>query len=107
MAVATPGTEDPPTRVLEQVFTGTLECTTPFDDTREPVLLVHGTEDVNVRSDHSAKLASALERKKKSVELVEYEGIDHYFRRNRERIDMLDRVGAFLDAHIGKPVVKN
>lgn len=42
-ATATPGTEDPPLSVPEATLDTALHCSTPFDDTREPVLLVHGT----------------------------------------------------------------
>ncbi|HXV36646.1 MAG TPA: S9 family peptidase [Myxococcota bacterium] len=76
-------------------------------DIRAPVLLFHGDRDINVPVDHSQAMAKALKRKKKNVELVEYEGVEHGLARNRYRIDMLDRIGAFLDAHIGKPAAKN
>ncbi|HYF47535.1 MAG TPA: alpha/beta fold hydrolase [Acidimicrobiales bacterium] len=42
-AAGTPGTQDPPLGVDPDALQASLECTTPFDDTREPVLLVHGT----------------------------------------------------------------
>jgi len=42
-AGATPGTQDPPLSVDPELLDASLECTSPFDDTREPVLLVHGT----------------------------------------------------------------
>jgi dipeptidyl aminopeptidase/acylaminoacyl peptidase len=70
---------------------------------RVPVLLFHGDEDVNVAVDHSKKMAKALERAKKSVEYIEYEDVEHSIRRNGYRVDMLDRIGSFLDAHIGQP----
>jgi dipeptidyl aminopeptidase/acylaminoacyl peptidase len=62
-----------------------------------PVLLLHGDEDLNVGIGQSKKMARALRRKKKDVELIEYEDVEHSIRRNRYRIDMLDRIGAFLD----------
>jgi dipeptidyl aminopeptidase/acylaminoacyl peptidase len=64
---------------------------------RAPVLLLHGEEDINVRFDHSKKMAKALKKKKKDVELIEYEEVAHGIRRNQYRIDMLERIGAFLD----------
>jgi dipeptidyl aminopeptidase/acylaminoacyl peptidase len=70
---------------------------------RAPVLLFHGDEDVNVRVRHSRKMAKTLERDKKSVEYIEYEDVEHSIRRNGYRVDMLDRIGSFLDTHIGKP----
>jgi dipeptidyl aminopeptidase/acylaminoacyl peptidase len=72
-------------------------------EVRAPVLLFHGDEDVNVRIHHSQKMAKALERAKKSVEYIEYEDVEHSIRRNGYRVDMLDRIGAFLDTHIGQP----
>jgi dipeptidyl aminopeptidase/acylaminoacyl peptidase len=62
-----------------------------------PVLLLHGDEDVDVRIDQSRKMAKALRKKKKDVEFIEYEDVAHAIGRNRYRIDMLDRIGAFLD----------
>jgi dipeptidyl aminopeptidase/acylaminoacyl peptidase len=72
---------------------------------RAPVLLFHGDEDVNVRARHSQKMAKALERAKKSVEYIEYEDVEHSIRRSDYRVDMLDRIGSFLDTHIGRPTV--
>ncbi|MBW2541738.1 MAG: S9 family peptidase [Deltaproteobacteria bacterium] len=69
---------------------------------RAPVLLFHGDEDVNVQIHHSEKLAKALERAKKPVEYIEYEGAEHSILRNGYRVDMLDRIGSFLDRHIGQ-----
>ena len=68
-----------------------------------PVLLFHGDKDLNVSVDHSKKMAQALKRAKKSVEYIEYEDIAHSIFRNDYRVDMLDRLGSFLDAHIGQP----
>jgi dipeptidyl aminopeptidase/acylaminoacyl peptidase len=68
-----------------------------------PVLLFHGDQDLNVSIDHSKKMAKALKRAKKSVEFIEYEDVEHSIRRNGYRVDMLDKIGSFLDAHIGQP----
>jgi dipeptidyl aminopeptidase/acylaminoacyl peptidase len=70
---------------------------------RAPVLLFHGDQDLNVSVDHSQKMAKALKRAKKSVEYIEYEDAEHSILRNGYRVDMLDRIGSFLDAHIGQP----
>jgi dipeptidyl aminopeptidase/acylaminoacyl peptidase len=70
---------------------------------RVPVLLFHGDLDLNVSVDHSRKMAKALKRAKQSVEYIEYEDVAHSIRRNGYRVDMLDRIGSFLDAHIGQP----
>jgi len=70
---------------------------------RAPVLLFHGDQDLNVSVEHSRKMAKALERADVPVELTEYEGVEHQIARNAYRIDMLDKIGAFLDAHTRKP----
>ncbi|MCH8084033.1 MAG: S9 family peptidase [Myxococcales bacterium] len=70
---------------------------------RAPVLLFHGEDDLNVLVHHSQRMAKALKRAKKSVEYIEYERVEHSIRRNDYRVDMLDRIGSFLDAHIGQP----
>jgi dipeptidyl aminopeptidase/acylaminoacyl peptidase len=68
---------------------------------RIPVLLFHGEKDINVSVDHSKRMAKALERAKKVVEFVEYEDVEHDIARNEFRVDMLSRIGAFLDRHTG------
>ena len=67
-----------------------------------PVLLFHGDLDLNVPVDHGEDLASALEDADKEVEYVEYENADHFLERERQRIDMLQRVADFLGAHLKK-----
>jgi dipeptidyl aminopeptidase/acylaminoacyl peptidase len=70
---------------------------------RAPVLLFHGDQDINVSVKHSKKMAKALKRAKTPVEYIEYEDVEHSILRNGYRVDMLDRIGSFLDAHIGQP----
>jgi dipeptidyl aminopeptidase/acylaminoacyl peptidase len=70
---------------------------------RAPVLLFHGDQDINVSIKHSKKMAKALKRAKTPVEYIEYEDVEHSILRNGYRVDMLDRIGSFLDAHIGQP----
>jgi len=67
-----------------------------------PVLLFHGDLDLNVPVDHGEDLASALEDADKEVEYVEYENADHFLERERQRIDMLQRIADFLGAHLKK-----
>jgi dipeptidyl aminopeptidase/acylaminoacyl peptidase len=67
-----------------------------------PVLLVHPREDANVPFAQSETFASALERAGKKVELVEYDEAEHDIEPERYRIDLLTRLGEFLDAHIGQ-----
>jgi dipeptidyl aminopeptidase/acylaminoacyl peptidase len=72
---------------------------------RAPVLLFHGNEDLNVAVDHSRKMTNALKRARKSVEYIEYDDVKHSIYHNDYRIDMLDRIGSFLDTHIGQSTV--
>lgn len=67
-----------------------------------PVLLFHGDLDLNVPVDHGQDLAKALRRAEKTVEYVEYENADHFLERERQRIDMLQRIADFLDQHLKK-----
>jgi dipeptidyl aminopeptidase/acylaminoacyl peptidase len=65
-----------------------------------PVLLVHATLDTNVPLEQSMRLARALRRADKSVQLVEYEFADHDIRPAHYRTDLLARLGAFLAASV-------
>ena len=70
------------------------------EDVQVPILLVHAEKDVNVPFDHSVEMRKALKKKKKKVEFVEYDDDDHQLRKQRNRIDMLQKVGDFLDEHL-------
>jgi dipeptidyl aminopeptidase/acylaminoacyl peptidase len=72
------------------------------DEMRVPVLLVHPREDANVPFTQSGTFARALERADKNVEFIEYEEAEHDIEPERYRIDLLTRLGEFLDAHIGQ-----
>lgn len=65
-----------------------------------PVLLFHGDEDLNVDLDHSKRLDKALRKADKDSELVVYDDAEHAIWRNEYRIDMLDRLGRFLEANL-------
>ncbi len=67
-----------------------------------PALVLHGEQDLNVSVDQSRDFAKAARQAEKDVEYVEYEGIDHYFDREEQRVDMLRRVGEFLAKHLAK-----
>jgi dipeptidyl aminopeptidase/acylaminoacyl peptidase len=68
---------------------------------RAPVLLFHGTNDLNVSVRQSRSMASRLERSDRSVEYIEYDGFDHDLDDATTRADMLTRIGAFLAEHVG------
>jgi dipeptidyl aminopeptidase/acylaminoacyl peptidase len=66
------------------------------------VLLFHGQFDEIVPIlPNSANLARSLDRKDFDVSFVEYEYARHDIKREPYRIDMLTRIGEFLDARIG------
>ena len=64
-----------------------------------PTLLFHGDEDINVRIAQSKKMTGALKKAGKEVKFIRYDEVEHGLRRNAVRIDMLDRMGEFLDTH--------
>jgi dipeptidyl aminopeptidase/acylaminoacyl peptidase len=68
-----------------------------------PVLIFHGDEDLNVDVDQGRKLAKALRKADKPVDYVEYEDDEHGLWRHASRIDMLKRIGRFLDANLDGP----
>lgn len=68
---------------------------------RAPVLLFHGTKDLNVQIKHSEKMSDALKSAGKAHEFYRYEGGEHSLERTGWRVDMLSRIGAFLDANTG------
>lgn len=65
-----------------------------------PLLLVHGTRDVNVEVDQSRMMVSALKRADKAYEYVEIEDADHYLWREAERRRMLEAVEGFLSRNL-------
>ena len=91
-ARAMPDYASQPQRALE-------ERSAPYwmDKLTTPTLLMHGTADSDVSIAHSRNLAKGLSGQGVEVELVEYEGGNHYL--NRERADVLDRVVTFFNRH--------
>jgi alpha-beta hydrolase superfamily lysophospholipase len=67
---------------------------------RDPVLLLHGTADTVVPIEHSRSLVGALGVLGGSVEMIEYGDEGHGWRKRATLIDELNRIEAFLDAHI-------
>jgi len=68
---------------------------------KAPVLIFHADEDLNVDVKQGRKLAKALRKAGKDVEFVEYDDDEHGIWRHASRIDMLTRIGRFLDEHLG------
>lgn len=68
---------------------------------KAPVLLVHGTRDLNVRDSQSKLMRDRLRGKDKVVEYLEFEGLDHGLVHSQARGIMLNRIGEFLEANLG------
>jgi dipeptidyl aminopeptidase/acylaminoacyl peptidase len=68
-------------------------------DIQVPVLLFHAKKDINVPIDQSDIMHEALETNGKSVEYITYEHAEHNIFPERYRVDMLTRIGEFLDKH--------
>jgi len=64
-----------------------------------PVLLIHGRDDTVVPYDQSRRMADALERLHKSVQIVDLKSEDHWLSRSETRLQMLAATVAFLKAH--------
>jgi len=71
------------------------------DRVERPLLMLHGTSDVNVSYFESINLADGLLRAGKDFELVTYPGEFHYFHREHVLRDAWTRVGRFFDQHLG------
>ena len=65
-----------------------------------PLLMLHGTSDVNVSYFESLNLADGLLRAGKDFELVTYPGEFHYFHREHVLRDAWTRTRDFFDAHL-------
>ena len=70
------------------------------DRIRDPLLLLHGTDDMVVPAAQSAALAEAVRAAGGTVELHEYEGEGHGWSRPATTEDELERVSAFLARNV-------
>ena len=71
-----------------------------------PVLLIHGVEDKRVPFKQSEQMNKALKKAKKSVTLVELKGEDHHLSNSPTRLQTLEEMLKFVNAHIGTPAAK-
>ncbi|WP_347331552.1 alpha/beta hydrolase family protein [Marinimicrobium locisalis] len=71
-------------------------------DIKVPVMLVHGTQDEQVRVSHSQDMAKALEDADGSFEYIELEGANHYLTQNEDRLATLRALERFLKQHLGE-----
>ena len=65
---------------------------------KAPVLLVHGTMDLNVGVAHSKLMEQRLKSAGKQVDYLEFDGLDHSLVHSQARRIMLKRIGEFLDS---------
>lgn len=68
---------------------------------KAPVLMFHGTKDINVGIEESRAMDRALTKAGKKSELVVYPAIDHQLDDSNVRIDMLNKADAFLSKALG------
>lgn len=73
------------------------------DKLRIPVLLVHGTDDMQVLVGHSQRMAKALERAQHPAELMLVEGGDHSLSRAAWREALYRKLAEFLGKNLGAP----
>lgn len=66
-----------------------------------PVLLVHGTLDMNVSHNQSRKMEDRLEEAGKPVNYIEFEGLEHSLRDSQARKKMLIEIDSFLRDALG------
>lgn len=74
-----------------------------MDRLERPLLILHGTSDVNVPYLHSVRLADTLLKLGKAYDFVTYPGEFHYFTREHVLRDAWRRVERFFDQHL-RPV---
>jgi dienelactone hydrolase len=65
-----------------------------------PVLLFHGDRDLNVNVIQSRQMDSALRNAGKSSELTVFPGLEHDLADSQVRVQLLQRIGAFLQANL-------
>jgi len=68
-----------------------------------PVLLFHGDRDLNVNVVHSRRMDQALRGAGKHSELTIFPGLEHDLADSQARIQMLNRISAFLAGALGGP----
>ena len=71
------------------------------EEIKVPVLLFQGERDINVPADQGKDMAAKLDQAHKSYQYIVYDDVEHDIERSQYRIDMLSRIGEFLDSYIG------
>jgi Dipeptidyl aminopeptidases/acylaminoacyl-peptidases len=65
-----------------------------------PVLLIHGENDMRVRSSQSEMMASSLKKAKKSVRLIKLEDENHYLINSKARLQTVREVVRFINKNL-------
>lgn len=71
-----------------------------LDDLRDPVMILHGTDDPNVSILQSLRLVDELLRRGKRFELEIYPGELHFFTRASSWVDAFAKMERFFDAEV-------
>lgn len=71
---------------------------------KAPVLLMHGDADERVPISHLKKMKRALESNGKTVETVIFPDEGHSLSYVKHHVEFLEKLGGFLDKHIGAPI---
>ncbi len=69
---------------------------------KAPVLMFHGTKDMNVSVKESQAMDAALDKAGKQSTLIIYPSLDHQLRDSAARADMLSKSAAFLEQALGR-----
>jgi dipeptidyl aminopeptidase/acylaminoacyl peptidase len=64
-----------------------------------PVLLIHGKDDTVVPVEQSQRMADALKKAGKPVEIIVQKGADHWLSRGDTRLETLTATMAFVEKH--------
>ncbi|MEO0501525.1 MAG: prolyl oligopeptidase family serine peptidase, partial [Pseudomonadota bacterium] len=65
-----------------------------------PVMIFFGDRDINVSVRQGRMMHDALKDAGKSVDYIEYKGLEHGLRQSKARADMLEKIGRFLNANV-------
>ncbi len=68
-----------------------------------PVLLFHGTRDINVGISHAQRMDAALRAAGKRTELITFQNLEHDLADSAARVQMLQRIGTFLQTSLARP----
>ena len=71
------------------------------DRVRGPILIGQGANDVRVIQDNAELMVAALKKAGKTVEYILFDDEGHWIVRRRNRLELAERIEAFLAKHLG------